>query len=160
MRTNDYHLNNFRAPGLDPITAKRFDIRVDYYKSEKQRLFSRFSYDRLFQAGFNAFNNEWDEDYAQNITNGRNFIIGDDYTINPTTVLQLRYSFTRHYEAQGGDPDRMAPTLRSLGFDPSLAAAEAYKILPIVFFNDLVAATASPTALAAPRTTTPFSTPA
>ena len=53
---------------------------------------------------FNAFNNMWDLDYAQNITNGRNFIIGDDFTLNPTTVLQLRYSFTRHYENQGGDP--------------------------------------------------------
>src|SRR5208283_3883885 len=133
------HVGNFYAPGLDPMTAHRFDIRVDYYKSEKQRLFSRFSFDRLFSAGVNAFNNAWDEDYAQNITNGRNFIIGDDYTINPTTVLQLRYSFTRHYEAQGGDPRQNGTNLTTLGFDPSLAAAEAYKILPNVFFNDLVA---------------------
>jgi hypothetical protein len=133
------HLGNFYAPGLDPITAQRFDVRVDFYKSEKQRLFSRFSFDRLFQAGFNAFNNEWDENYAQNITNGRNFLIGDDITINPTTVLQLRYSFTRHYEAQGGDPAQNGTDLTALGFDPSLAAAEAYKILPNVFFTDLVA---------------------
>jgi len=133
------HLGNFYAPGLDPITAHRFDIRLDYYKSEKQRLFSRFSFDRTLQAGFNAFNNEWDEDYAQNVTNGRNFIVGYDYTINSTTVLQLRYSFTRHYENQGGDPRQNGANLTQLGFDPSLAAAEAYKILPNVFFNDLVA---------------------
>ncbi len=132
------HLGNFYAPGLDPITAKRFDVRLDFYKSEKQRLFSRFSFARLFQAGFNAFNNDWDEDYAQNITNARNFLIGDDITINPTTVLQLRYSFTRHYEAQGGDPQQNGTDLTALGFDPSLAAAEAYKILPNVFFTDLV----------------------
>jgi hypothetical protein len=136
---NPYNIGNFRAPGLDPITAQRFDARVDYYKSDKQRFFARFSFDRLFTAGVNAFNNEWDEDYAQNITNGRNFIIGDDITINPNTVLQLRYSFTRHYEAQGGDPRQNGTDLTQLGFDPSLAAAEAYKILPNVFFNDLVA---------------------
>ena len=133
------HLGNFRAPGLDPMTAQRFDIRLDYYKSERQRFFSRFSFDRLYQAGVNAFNNEWDEDYAQNITNGRNFLVGDDITINPTTVLQLRYSFTRHYEAQGGDPRQNGADLTQLGFDPSLSAAEAYKILPNVFFTDLVA---------------------
>src|SRR3984885_14894711 len=133
------HQNNFRAPGLDPISAHRFDVRVGYYQSEKQRLFSRFSYDRLFQAGFNAFNNAWDEDYAQNITNGHNFIIGDDYTINPTTVLQLRYSFTRHYEAQGGDPAQNGTDLTQWGFYPPLAAAEVFKILPNVFFDDLVA---------------------
>jgi Carboxypeptidase regulatory-like domain/TonB dependent receptor len=133
------HLGNFRAPGLDPLTAHRFDVRMDYYKSEKQRLFARFSFDRMFFAGVNAFNNAWDEDYAQNVTNGRNFLIGDDYTINPTTVLQLRYSFTRHHEVQGGDPRQNGTNLTTLGFDPSLAAAEAYKILPNVFFNDLVA---------------------
>ncbi|MFI5118404.1 MAG: TonB-dependent receptor domain-containing protein [Terriglobales bacterium] len=133
------HLGNFYAPGLDPITAHRFDIRLDYYKSEKQRLFSRFSYARTTVAGVNAFNNQWDEDYAQNVTNARNFIIGDDYTINSTTVLQLRYSFTRHYEAQGGDPRQIGTDLTQLGFDPSLAAAEAFKILPNVFFTDLVA---------------------
>ncbi len=133
----DEHLNNFQRPGLDPITAQRFDIRMDYFKSEKQRFFSRFSYDRTTVAGVNAFDNDWDPNYAQNITNGRNFIIGDDYTINPTTVLQLRYSFTRHYENQGGDPQQDGFDITTLGFPPSLAAAQVYKTLPIVFFNDV-----------------------
>jgi hypothetical protein len=133
----DEHLNNYQLPGLDPITAQRFDVRMDYYKSEKQRLFSRFSFARLSTAGVNAFNNEWDPNYAQNVTNARNFIIGDDYTINPTTVLQLRYSFTRHYENQGGDPRQNGFDITSLGFPASLAAAQAYKTLPIVFFNDV-----------------------
>ena len=132
------HLGNFFAPGLDPNTARRFDVRVDYYKSEKQRLFSRFSFARTTVAGVNAFNNDWDEDYAQNITNARNFIIGYDYTINPTTVLQLRYSFARQYTNQGGDPRQNGANLTQLGFDPSLAAAEVYKTLPNVFFTDLV----------------------
>lgn len=133
----DEHLNNYQLPGLDPITAQRFDVRMDYYKSEKQRLFSRFSFARLSVAGVNAFNNDWDPNYAQNVTNARNFIIGDDYTINPTTVLQLRYSFTRHYENQGGDPRQNGFDITSLGFPASLAAAQAYKTLPIVFFNDV-----------------------
>lgn len=131
----DQHFNNLRLPGLDPTTAHRFDVRVDYYLSEKQRLFTRFSYDRLFTSSVNAFNNEWDPYYAQNITNGRNFIIGDDYTFSPTTVLQLRYSFTRHYEAQGGNPGQNGFDITSLGFPASLAAAQAYKTLPLVLFN-------------------------
>jgi hypothetical protein len=133
----DEHLNNYQLPGLDPITAQRFDVRMDYYRSEKQRLFARFSFARLSTAGVNAFNNDWDPNYAQNVTNARNFIIGDDYTINPTTVLQLRYSFTRHYENQGGDPRQNGFDITSLGFPASLAAAQAYKTLPIVFFNDV-----------------------
>jgi hypothetical protein len=131
------HLNNFQKPGLDPFTAHRFDVRMDYYKSEKQRFFSRFSYAKTTTKGVNAFGNDWDADYAQNITNGRNFLIGDDYTINSTTVLQLRYSFTRHYENQGGDPQQDGFDITSLGFPASLAAAEAYKTLPIVTLSDL-----------------------
>ena len=134
------HIGNFQVPGLDPITAQRFDVRVDYYKSERQHLFSRFSYARLSTAGVNAFGNAWDPDYAQNITNARNFIIGDDYTINATTVLQLRYSFIRHYENQGGDPGQNGFDITSIGFPASLAAAEAYKIIPIAFFTDVNAA--------------------
>ncbi len=133
----DEHLNNFQLPGLDPITAQRFDVRMDYYKSEKQRLFGRFSFARLTTAGVNAFGNDWDPYYAQNITNARNFIVGDDYTINPTTVLQVRYSFTRHFENQGGDPRQNGFDITTMGFPSSLAAAQVFKTIPIAFFNDL-----------------------
>jgi len=129
--------NNLFVPGLDPTTAHRFDIRVDWVKSEKQRIFGRFSFDRLFNSMFNAFGNMWDLNYAQNITNGRNILLADDYTLNPTTVLQLRYSFTRHYENQGGDPRQVGFDITSLGFPSSLAAEENYKLLPFVTFSDV-----------------------
>jgi hypothetical protein len=130
--------NNLQVPGLDPTTAQRFDIRVDYIKSDVQRLFARFSFDRLFSSGVNAFNNPWDLDYAQNITNGRNVLLADDLTLNPTTVLQLRYSFTRHYENQGGDPGQSAvDNLAKLGFTTPTASDELYKTLPYVTFNDV-----------------------
>jgi len=58
---------NYAVPGLDPFKAHRFDVRVDWAQSEKQRFFTRFSYDklkvfhrqRLSQPG-------WDPDYALN----------------------------------------------------------------------------------------------
>ena len=75
-------------PGLDPTRAHRFDVRVDWNQSERQRIFTRFSYDRLFFSTFNAFNSMWDLNYAQNVTNGRNILVTDDFSINPTTVLQ------------------------------------------------------------------------
>jgi hypothetical protein len=134
---NPHHANNLYVPGLDPTTAQKFDVRMDYYLGDKQRIFGRFSFDRLFSSGVNAFNNMWDLNYAQNITNGRNFLIGDDYTINPTTVLQVRYSFTRHYEDQGGDPRQDGFDITTLGFPSSLAAEEVYKTLPYVNFSDV-----------------------
>src|SRR5580704_4339761 len=131
-------LNNFFLPGVDPTTAQRFDIRIDWNQSQKQHIFGRFSFDRLFNSTFNAFGNEWDLNYAQNVTNGRNILIADDYTLNPTTVLQLRYSFTRHYENQGGDPQQNGTDITSLGFPASLAAEQNYKLLPFAIFTDYV----------------------
>ncbi len=112
-------VNNFYVPGVDPSSAQKFDIRLDLEKSEKQHIFGRFSFDRLSSALVNAFNNAWDPFYAQNITNGRNILLADDYTFNANTVLQLRYSFTRHYENQGGDPQQSKyDNLTSLDFPP------------------------------------------
>lgn len=130
-------INNFFKPGTDPFDAHRFDIRSDWIISDKQRLFGRFSFDRLFFSLFNAFGNAYDLNYAQNTTNGRNVLIGDDITLNSTTVLQLRYSFTRHYENQGGDPRQNGFDITSLGFPSSLAAEQTYKTLPFILFNDV-----------------------
>ena len=127
---------NYFKPGLDPTTAQRFDVRMDWIKSEKQRIFGRFSFDRLFNSTFNAFGNMWDLNYAQNVTNGRNILLADDLTLNANTVLQLRYSFTRHYENQGGDPSQVGTDITSLGFPSSLASQEIFKLLPFMLFND------------------------
>jgi len=128
--------NNFSLPGLDPFRGHRFDVRVDWNKSERQRIFTRFSYDHLFFSSANVFNSMWDPNYAQNLTNGRNVIVADDLTLNSSTVLQLRYSFTRHFENQGGDPRQIGTSLSALGFQTPTAAEENFKTLPIIVFND------------------------
>ncbi len=133
--SNDTTYNYF-APGLDPTSAQRFDVRIDWNKSDKQHIFGRFSFDRLFNSTYNAFGNMWDLNYAQNVTNGRNALIADDYNFNTTTFLQLRYSFTRHYEDQGGDPRQNGFDITTLGFPSSLADAQIKKGLPFIIFND------------------------
>jgi len=127
---------NFYLPGLDPTDFKKFDVRIDWAKSERQRIFGRFSFDRHTQATFNSFGNMWDLNYAQNVTNARNILIADDLTLSPTMVLNLRYSFTRHFENQGGDPRQDGFDITTLGFPSSLAAQQVYKGLPFVLFND------------------------
>ncbi|MGH9586559.1 MAG: carboxypeptidase regulatory-like domain-containing protein [Acidobacteriaceae bacterium] len=130
-------LNNFYMPGVDPSTAQKFDVRLDYNWSEKQHIFGRFSFARLTSSLVNAFINEWDPFYAQNITNARNVLLADDYTFNANTVLQVRYSFIRHYENQTGDPRQTGYDITSLGFPDSLAAQQTYKTLPYVLFDDV-----------------------
>ena len=127
---------NFFKPGLDPTFVHRFDIRMDWAQSDKQRFFGRFSFDRMFFSLYNAFGNMFDLNYAQNTTNGRNILLGDDITVSSSTVLQLRYSFTRHYENQGGDPRQNGFDITTLGFPSSLASEEVIKLLPFVVFDD------------------------
>ncbi len=58
---------NYALPGLDPFKAHRFDARVDWVASEKQRIFTRFSYDKLKFSTANVFPTPgWDPDYALN----------------------------------------------------------------------------------------------
>src|ERR1700691_1285460 len=129
--------NNFGLPGLDPYHAHRFDIRLDWAKSERQRIFTRFSYDRIIFSTANVFPSPgWDPNFAQNTTNGRNILIADDLTLNSSTVLYLRYSFTRHHENQG-NPAYSNTDITQLGFPASLAAQQVFKQLPFMLFNDL-----------------------
>ncbi|MGB5152400.1 MAG: carboxypeptidase regulatory-like domain-containing protein [Candidatus Sulfotelmatobacter sp.] len=127
---------NYSVPGLDPFHAHRFDVRVDWAKSERQRIFTRFSYDKLIFSTANVFPSGWDPDYAQNTTNGRNILIADDLTLNSSTVLNLRYSFTRHYENQG-NPAYSSTNITSLGFPASLASQVVLNQLPFFVFGDL-----------------------
>jgi hypothetical protein len=140
-----WNTNNRFDPGVDPQHEKKFDIRIDWNKGEKERLFGRFTFDRIFQATLNtshppagAFDSTpmWDTNYAQNVSNGRNILIGNDFNLNSTTVLQLRYSFTRHYEVQGGDPAQMGYDITKLGFPAALKAEQLHDTtLPMITFN-------------------------
>ncbi|HVZ84763.1 MAG TPA: carboxypeptidase regulatory-like domain-containing protein [Terracidiphilus sp.] len=133
----EYHVNNYTASGLDPNDAQKFDIRGDYMLGQKHRLFSRFSFARLKfgNADLYGSSNEYDPLYYQNITNARNILLADDYSITPTSVLQLRYSFTRHYEDQTGDPRQGAFDITSVGFPQSLADQVLYKQIPTMSFS-------------------------
>ncbi len=136
---------NYAAPGLDPFHAHKFDVRVDWDKSERQHIFTRFSYDRLNFSTANVFPSGWDPDYAINVTNGRNILVADDLTLSTSTVLQLRYSFTRHFENQGGPPSYSSTDITNLGtvngatvgFPSSLASQVVLKQLPFVVFGDV-----------------------
>ncbi|HTW82059.1 MAG TPA: carboxypeptidase-like regulatory domain-containing protein [Terracidiphilus sp.] len=130
-------VNNYGIPGMDPYSAQRFDVRVDWIKSEKQRIFTRFSFDRLAFATANVFPSGWDPNYADNTTNGRNILVADDLTLSPSTFLQLRYSFTRHYENQGGPSAYSSNDITQQGFPSSLASQVLYKQLPFMLFNDV-----------------------
>ena len=129
--TDPYHTGNYRSSGLDPQNAQKFDVRLDYAQSAKNRIFGRFSYGRLDFGNADLFHNGYDPYYYVNLTNTRNVLVGDDLTLGKTAVLQLRYSFTRHYENQTGAPTNNNFDIASVGFPQSLADQVVYKQMPV-----------------------------
>lgn len=131
-----YHVNNYFGSGLNPNDAQKFDIRIDGYHGQKQHIFGRFSFARLLLADADLYgsSNIFDPHYYHIVTNARNFLLADDYTVSQNTLLQFRYSFTRHYENQTGDPRQVGFDMTSLGFPASLAAQRVYKDIPMVSF--------------------------
>ena len=131
-----YHADNYFASGLDPDDEQKFDIRLDDNASSRQHIFGRFSFGRLKFGNANLYGNMWDPNTYQNITNDRNVLLADDFSLTPNTLLQLRYSFTRHYENQTGDPQQVGFKMTSLGFPASLAAQSVYADIPMIDFTD------------------------
>ena len=135
--TGPYHTNNYFATGLQPDDAQKFDIRIDDNFSDKQHIFGRFSFGRLKFGNANLYgaSNIFDPNVYQNITNDRNFMLADDYTLTPATILELRYSFVRHYENQTGDPRQIGFNMTSLGFPSALQSQSVYSDIPMIWFN-------------------------
>lgn len=135
--TGPYHVNNFYATGLDPDYEQKFDIRIDANVSDSQHIFGRFSFGRLRFGNADLYgqSNIFDPNYYQNITNDRNIELADDLILSPNTILQLRYSFTRHFENQTGDPRQQGFNMTSLGFPSSLAAQQVYQDIPMIYFS-------------------------
>jgi hypothetical protein len=131
-------VNNYGVPGLDPYHQNSFDVRLDWDESQNQHIFGRLSYDRLNSATANAFPSGWDWAYAQNLTDAYDVVLGDGITLNPSTLLQLRYSFVRHNENQG-NPGFLSNNITAQGFPSSLAAAipNGASNIPYIYFDDV-----------------------
>ncbi len=128
-----YHINNYIGTGLDPLKAHKFDVRIDYQPGGRNRAFGRFSYGKLVFGNANLYGDtEYNPLFYTNTTNTRNVLLGDDYNLSATSVLQLRYSFTRHYEDQTGDTRQNNFDITSLGFPQSLADQVLFKQIPTI----------------------------
>ncbi len=109
---------NYLRPELQEVADYYTNsIRVDHNLSQMQRLFVRTSwYDRN-----SNYNN-----YFDNIATGEYFlfssraaVIDDVITLNPTTVLNVRYGYNRFIRGTNANPGQRGFDLTSLGFPAS-----------------------------------------
>ncbi|MGA9718103.1 MAG: carboxypeptidase-like regulatory domain-containing protein [Acidobacteriaceae bacterium] len=132
-----FHVNNYSGSGLDPLHSQKFDVRMDYALNQKNRIFGRFSFGRLNfgNADLYGSSNMFDPLYYVNVTNTRNVLLGDDIPLSSTSMVQLRYSFTRHFENQTGDPRQNGYNITTAGFPASLDKEVLYRQIPVITFD-------------------------
>ena len=134
-----YHTNNFFAAGSNPETDQRFDVRLDDNVTSVQHLFGRFSFHREGDTGADLFDtaqNKNDILYGNkhNLDHDFNALIGYDYTLSSSSVLQLRASSTRHYEFDAPQ-GQLGFNQTTLGFPQSLQASSVLPVIPDMHFG-------------------------
>jgi hypothetical protein len=114
--------NNYDAGLLELAKYYTWTFRVDHTISDKQRMFVRGSaYTR---------NSTYDDYLANTMLTGnyfaffaRNGVIDDVYTINPTTVLNVKFGYSRFIRGDSTDPANLGFDLTTLGFPASYNSA-------------------------------------
>lgn len=133
--TGKYHKNNLFTSTQAPSTGQKFDIRMDGFRSGKQHIFGRFSFARtLIGSGTPWGSNIYGPD-TLDVMNARNFLLADDISLSPKTLLQLRYSYIRHYENQNHALGQLGFDMTTLGFPAALQAASTFHDIPYIRFQ-------------------------
>jgi len=112
--------NNLNDPTLrETITYYTHTIKVDHVVSDRQRVFVRGSWYKRASDYNNFFGNAYTGTVFQFLS--RAGTIDDVYTLNPTTVLNVRYGYNRFVRSQDGNPESYGLDLTNLGFPASFA---------------------------------------
>jgi hypothetical protein len=87
--TNNFTVNTTTHPHGDQYVA-----RLDWNATEKQRVFGRYTYWTGFSGGSLPFG--YVDNPSRTTIATHQAVLGDSYTISPTTVLDLRLSYLRY----------------------------------------------------------------
>ncbi|MCI0420359.1 MAG: TonB-dependent receptor [Acidobacteria bacterium] len=138
--TGPYHSNNYFDGSLFPDDAQKLDIRLDSHFHAKHQVFGRYSFARNIFGNADHYHNAADPVFYRNITRAQNFLLADNYTLNPATLLELRYSFTRHAERQPAQGAAADFDMKTLGFPAALAQRSLVRTIPVANISGMYGA--------------------
>jgi Carboxypeptidase regulatory-like domain/TonB dependent receptor len=111
-------VNNFLIQGSQANDDDRFDVRLDHVFSPAWRMFGRLSLARSEGVPVNFFGNEGTPSGdGPSETRNRSTSLDTTYTVNPSTIVNLRYGFGRFFNFR-------LPF--STGFDPTTLGFPGY----------------------------------
>lgn len=109
--------NNWYTPDPEKDYFYTHVFRVDRVMSEKHRFFVRGNLNKRIQ----DYKHYWNGAEGDNfLRDNRGFALDDVYTISPTFLMNLRYSYTRYWT--GDQPTTTNFNTTALGFAPTLAS--------------------------------------
>jgi hypothetical protein len=125
---DQFGLNNFRTSVLTNAPSHQFDVKVDHYFNDRQRLGVRYSqFYGEFDVPFVLANANFNDGYTQSTT-VHNIGIEYNWTITPTSVWTSRFAVDRVTQ-----PVNSAfPSLSTVGFPASLAEANGVARMPSI----------------------------
>ncbi len=104
-------------------------VHMDQNVSDKQHITARYTYWGNLNLPIDPFNNGVCQDRCTETFNTNNFVLGDTYSINPTTILDVRLSFQRFDYVR--TPKTIGYDLSQLGFPASLNSQVTFRDLPV-----------------------------
>ena len=113
------NINNFSSNVNTGGSATQYDVRIDHDISDKQRLFARYTYWNNNALPYNPFNNITVQ--APTNTGINQFVGGDTYALNSTTVFDFRLG-TNIHAFYNTAPPGAANSVNEAQFGPAYAA--------------------------------------
>jgi hypothetical protein len=122
--------DNFVAGTPNKIDKRVISVKIDHSVSDRQKLNGAFHYDRSPSIRPNAFGNEATPTLGPQLFQRRGVSVEDVLTLNPTTVVNLRYGLSRLTNERV--PFSYGTDITKLGFPAGLASSTRIPCIPVI----------------------------
>ena len=108
-------------------------VHLDQNVSDKQHITARYTYWGNLNLPIDPFNNGVCQDRCTEKFNTNNFVLGDTYSFNPTTIMDIHLSYQRFDYTR--TPKTLGFDLTTLGYPASLNSQVTFRDLPVPVIN-------------------------
>ncbi|HMF75855.1 MAG TPA: carboxypeptidase-like regulatory domain-containing protein [Bryobacteraceae bacterium] len=122
------NLNNYSNNANIGGDNDEYNTRIDHSISEKQRVFGRFTYWKNLSLPTTPYNNAVCQDRCAETWTSKSAVLGDTFTLTPTTILDLRLTWIRFVYDR--TPLSLGTDLTQFGMPASLNDQVSFRVIP------------------------------
>ncbi len=122
------NVNNFSANANAGGNNDEYNARVDHSLSDKQRLFTRYTYWTNLSLAQDPYGTGAYQDRGPETWGVHSAVVGDTYMFSPTTVFDFRLAFLRFVYAR--TPGSLGVDLTSFALPASLNNQVSFRVIP------------------------------